>query len=114
MEQGNNKNNPGGPQPPKMPKFNMNWLYILIIVGLMVAYLSGGTNSLGGSATQEATYTQFKQYVEKGYVLSVVANKTENTPETVYQPQVLTRGVQNLSQELRLQPLCGGAVWFGR
>ena len=44
MEQGNNKNNPGGPQPPKMPKFNMNWLYILIIVGLMVAYLSGGTN----------------------------------------------------------------------
>ena len=87
MEQGNNKNNPGGPQPPKMPKFNMNWLYILIIVGLMVAYLSGGTNSLGGSATQEATYTQFKQYVEKGYVLSVVANKTENTLKLYINPK---------------------------
>ena len=30
-----------------------------------------------GSAAKEATYTQFKQYVDKGYVLSVVSNKKE-------------------------------------
>ena len=33
---------------------------------------------MGGSAAKEATYTEFKQYVDKGYVLSVVANKTES------------------------------------
>ena len=104
MEQGNNKNNPGGPQPPKMPKFNMNWLYILIIVGLMVAYLSGGTNSLGGSATQEATYTQFKQYVEKGYVLSVVANKTENTLKLYINPKYSREVYKTSAKNLGTNP----------
>ena len=33
MEQ--NKNN-------KMPKFSMNWIYVLVIVGLVSVYLMGG------------------------------------------------------------------------
>ena len=103
MEQGNNQNN-HGPQPPKMPKFNMNWLYILILVGLMVAYLSGGTNSLGGSATQEATYTQFKQYVEKGYVLSVVANKNENTLKLYINPKYTREVYKTAAKNLGSNP----------
>ena len=85
MEQGNNINKRGNQQP-KMPKFNMNWLYILILVGLMIAFFSGGADALGGSATKEATYTEFKQYVDKGYVLSVVANKNDNTLKLYINP----------------------------
>ena len=86
MEQSNNLNNPSG-QPPKMPKFNMNWLYIIILFGLMVLFMTGGGDALGGSAAKKATYTEFKEYVEKGYVLSVVANKTESTIKLYINPK---------------------------
>ena len=86
MEQSNNLNNPSG-QPPKMPKFNMNWLYVIILFGLMVLFMTGGGDALGGSAAKKATYTEFKEYVEKGYVLSVVANKTESTLKLYINPK---------------------------
>ena len=86
MEQSNNLNNPSG-QPPKMPKFNMNWLYVVILFGLMVLFMTGGGDALGGSAAKKATYTEFKEYVEKGYVLSVVANKTESTIKLYINPK---------------------------
>ena len=86
MEQSNNLNNPNG-QPPKMPKFNMNWLYVIILFGLMVLFMTGGGDALGGSAAKKATYTEFKEYVEKGYVLSVVANKTESTLKLYINPK---------------------------
>ena len=86
MEQSNNLKNPSG-QPPKMPKFNMNWLYVIILFGLMVLFMTGGGDALGGSAAKKATYTEFKEYVEKGYVLSVVANKTESTIKLYINPK---------------------------
>ncbi len=87
MEQGNSFNNPGNQQQPKMPKFNMNWLYILILIGLIALFMTGGGDALGGNATKEATYTEFKQYVNKGYVLSIVANKTENELKLYINPK---------------------------
>lgn len=86
MEQGKKFNNQGN-QPPKMPKFNMNWLYMIILFGLIALFVSGGGDALGGSAAKEATYTQFQQYVEKGYVLSVVANGNENKLKLYINPK---------------------------
>ncbi len=86
MEQGNSLNN-RAPQPPKMPKFNMNWLYVIILLGLIFAFISGGGDALGGSAAKQATYTQFKEYVDKGYVLSVVANKAEGKVKLYINPK---------------------------
>ncbi len=83
VNQGNNFNN----QQPKMPKFNMNWLYILILVSLMGLFFFGGGDALGGSAAKQASYTEFKQYVDKGYVLSVVANKTEGKLKIYINPK---------------------------
>ena len=57
-----NNNNPGGDKQPKMPKFNMNWLYTVIILLLAILFFTdGGTSFLGGvTPDQEATYTKFK------------------------------------------------------
>ncbi|MCR5130641.1 MAG: ATP-dependent zinc metalloprotease FtsH [Prevotella sp.] len=70
--QGNNNNNDNQP---KMPKFNMNWLYGLIIFSLLLFFFTDSGNSLasaaGGTSKQEATYTKFKEYVEKGYAQKV-------------------------------------------
>jgi cell division protease FtsH len=75
MEQQNNN------KQPKMPRFNMNWIYLMVIAALALFYF---TNESGGlvqpQATQkETTYTEFKRYLEKGYASQVVANKSNNT-----------------------------------
>ena len=98
MEQSNNFNNPGGGKGPKMPRFNMNWLYTIILISLIALFFSGGGDALGGSAAKEATYTEFKQYVDKGYVLSVVANKTESTLKIYINPKY-TRDVYKMSAQ---------------
>ena len=88
MEQTNNFNN-RGPQPPKMPKFNMNWLYTIILIGLLVLFFTGGGDALGGSAAKQATYTEFQQYVDKGYVVSVVANKSDSKVKLYIAPKYI-------------------------
>ena len=110
MEQGNNFNNLGN-QPPKMPKFNMNWLYTIILIGLVVLFFTGGGDAIGGSAAKQATYTEFKNYVDKGYVLSVTANKTEDKLKLYINPKN-TRDVFNTSAK-NLGPAPYVEVEFG-
>ena len=83
-----NKKNPLGDNQPKMPRFNMNWIYTIILVVLLVALFSdGGSAIIGGpSASQEATYTKFKIYVQKGYAKSVVINKDKGTLRMYVKP----------------------------
>ena len=48
-----------------MPRFNLNWLFIVIIAGLAyILYQGQGEGS--GSMDKEVTYTDFKQYVRDG------------------------------------------------
>lgn len=82
----NNKRNNQNNQP-KMPKFNMNWIYGLILIALITLFLTGGGNILGGSSSQEATYTRFKQYVEKGYASKVVVNKEDSKLKMYVKPE---------------------------
>lgn len=78
-----------------MPRFNMNWLYITVAIVLAILLFSGGGNSIakGTGATQEASYSDFKGYVDKGYARRVVINKTENTFADVCQTQIHKQGV---------------------
>ena len=50
-----------------MPKFNMNWLYIFVIIALGVVFFAGGNGIFPSSAGVDKDYTTFKQYVAKGY-----------------------------------------------
>ena len=83
-----NNNKPLGDNQPKMPRFNMNWIYTIILVVLLVGFFSdGGSAIMGGpSASQEATYTKFKIYVQKGYAKSVVINKDKGTLRMYVKP----------------------------
>ena len=84
-----NKKNPMGDNQPKMPRFNMTWVYTIILVVLAVLLFSDGGNALmgGPSASQEATYTKFKIYVQKGYAKSVVINKDKGTLRMYVKPE---------------------------
>ena len=75
-----NKKNPLGDEQPKMPKFNMNWLYTLIIITLALLFFTDGGKMMFGepSATQEATFSKFQTYVQKGYAKNVVVDKDKS------------------------------------
>ena len=60
-----------------MPKFNMSWIYIMVLVALVAFYFSGG-ESIGGSMNKKASYTEFKAYVDSGYAQKVEVNKGDN------------------------------------
>ena len=101
----NNRNQLGDNQP-KMPKFNMNWIYTIVIVLLAVLIFSdGGDMLLGGpSATQNATYTKFKMYVQKGYARSVVVNKDKCTLRMYVKPEKMRDVFGKSAQQLGQNP----------
>ena len=69
-----------------MPRFNMNWIYGLIILSLGLLFFTGGGSMMAGSAKQEATYTKFKEYVNKGYANNVVVNSEQRTIKMFVKP----------------------------
>lgn len=56
-----------------MPKFNMNWIYGIIII--VLAYLFITSN--GSSSSKTVAYTKFEHYVMNGYATNIVANKED-------------------------------------
>ena len=101
----NNRNQLGDNQP-KMPKFNMNWIYTIVIVLLAVLIFSDGGDMLfgGPSATQNATYTKFKMYVQKGYARSVVVNKDKGTLRMYVKPEKMRDVFGKSAQQLGQNP----------
>ena len=64
---------------PKYPQFSLTWLYLIIAIVLGFLILNGGNGSLLNGGSKEVTYSQFKEYVKKGYASKVVVNKKEGT-----------------------------------
>ena len=78
---------PAGQQGPKKgPKFSLSWVYAVIAIALMFLWFKGGEPTEG--IARNISYSEFKQYVSKGYAEKVVAyddNKVELTiiPDSV-------------------------------
>ena len=76
-------NKPSTPQGSKKgPKFSLTWVYIIIASVLAFLYIQGGDSSKTGGITRNISYSEFKDYVSKGYAEKVVAyddNKVELT-----------------------------------
>ena len=85
----------------KMPKFNMNWIYILALAVIAALYFtSGSTNS---SVRTEASYDQFKKMVMKGYASKIIVNTDKNTLQMFVKPEhirdVFQQGVDKTGKE---------------
>ena len=75
MTPNDNKNNNNAP---KMPKFNMNWIYILALLALTSVYFFGGDNTTNSSINRQTSYDQFKVYVQKGFAQKITVNKAKS------------------------------------
>ena len=92
-------------QQPKMPKFNMNWLYISVLIFIAVIAFSGGGNLLGvQGVSQEATYTKFKEYVSKGYASRIIINNQEHELKMYVKPQALKAVFNQPAEKLGKDP----------
>ena len=92
-------------QQPKMPKFNMNWLYISVLIFIAVIALNGGGNLLGvQGVSQEATYTKFKEYVSKGYASRIIINNQEHELKMYVKPQALKAVFNQPAEKLGKDP----------
>ena len=83
-------------QQPKMPKFNMNWLYISVLIFIAVIAFSG--------VSQEATYTKFKEYVSKGYASRIIINNQEHELKMYVKPQALKAVFNQPAEKLGKDP----------
>ena len=80
-----------------MPKFNMNWLYFIVLALLAILFITGGGGKSSVSVT--TSYSEFKQMVLKGYAKEIVVNGTERTLQMYVNPEhirdVFKQGVNN-------------------
>lgn len=87
---------------PKMPKFNMSWIYGAVIVGLLAVWFFGG-DSVTGSASKQVSYTVFKEYVNNGYASKIIVNKDESELKMFVKPEhirtIFKQGTQQTGKE---------------
>ena len=72
-----------------MPKFNMNWVYLLVIGALAFFYLTNGSSEIQKqkeASTGQASYSEFKNFVNNGYANRIVANKSTETLKMYVKP----------------------------
>ena len=83
-----------------VPKFNLSWLYMIIILTLLGLYL---TNE-NGNAERNISYDEFQQYVRNGYVSKVIGYD-DNSVEAYIKPQYVGTVFQKDSNNVGKNPL---------
>lgn len=79
MPNGNNNNNKMN-----MPKFNLNWLYFIILAVLAGLYFANDSSTM----SKEVDYNKFQAYVDSGYVSKVVGYD-DNSVEFYVKPKYI-------------------------
>ena len=98
------KQNPNNkPNMPKMPKFNMNWLYVMALIIAILFFSSRGVDAVfSGGDGMKKDYTTFVSYINKGYATRVVINKKESTLRMYVAPdhvrEIFKQGVDKMGK----------------
>ena len=79
----------------KMPKFNVFWMYGLILVFLLTVYWM----NQDGSVSQEVSWTQFESIVGKGGVKSITVYRGKNKAEAVMTDSLAKEVLKDLPQQ---------------
>ena len=97
-----NNNNNANKKPNKvnMPKFNLNWLYMIIAMMLLGLYITN-ENSTG---IKSVSYDEFQQYVRDGY-MSKIIGYDDNSVEAYIKPQYVKNVFQADSSKVGKNPM---------
>jgi cell division protease FtsH len=97
-------NQPQNNNNPRMPKFNMNWLYILVLISLAVMFFAGNDSLTNSSASVKKDYTTFVDYVNKGYAARVVVNKKASTAKMYVKPEFIRDVFKASAKQVGTEP----------
>ena len=89
-----------------MPRFNMNWIYLIAIAALAFFYFSGQTNGVQQprSSQKEASYDEFKARVDSGYAQKIVINKDVKTLKMYVKPEHIREVFNRTPDEVGSEP----------
>lgn len=93
-------NNNKKPIKTNMPKFNLNWLYMIIAMMLLGLYLTNES----GATSKNVPYDVFQEYVQKGYISKVIGYD-DNSVEAYVKPQYVPDVFQGDSSRVGKNPL---------
>ncbi len=93
-------NNAPKPNTGGTPKFNLNWLYALIILVLGILYFT----KQDGGISKSITYTEFKGYVQKGYVTKIVSYN-DNSLDVYIKPEFAPEVFKTNAQKIGRSPM---------
>ena len=96
----NNNNDNKKPNKVNMPKFNLNWLYMIIAMMLLGLYITN-ENSTG---IKSVSYDEFQQYVRDGY-MSKIIGYDDNSVEAYIKPQYVKNVFQADSSKVGKNPM---------
>ncbi len=88
------------PTKTNMPKFNLNWLYMIIAMMLLGLYLTNES----GTASKNIPYDEFQEYVRNGYI-SKVTGYDDNSVEAYVKPQYVPNVFKADSSRVGKNPL---------
>lgn len=85
-----------------MPRFRLNWIYIIFIAALAYILFQGQQKD-ADSLNKEVAYTDFKKYIANGYTQTVIVNKTDDVARIVIAPEkireVFRQGVEKAGKK---------------
>lgn len=83
-----------------MPKFNLNWMYMIIALMLLGLYFANGNSSV----SKNISYDEFQQYVRDGYVSKVIGYD-DNSVEVYVKPQFVGKIFKQDSTRVGRNPM---------
>lgn len=83
-----------------MPKFNLNWMYMVIALMLLGLYFANGNSSV----SKNISYDEFQQYVRDGYVSKVIGYD-DNSVEVYVKPQFVGKIFKQDSTRVGRNPM---------
>lgn len=97
-----NNNNNANKKPNKvnMPKFNLNWLYMIIAMMLLGLYLTNENSA----SIKNVSYDEFQQFVRDGY-MSKIIGYDDNSVEAFIKPQYVKNVFQADSSKVGKTPM---------
>ena len=82
----NNKNSKNNKNKKPGSQISLTWIYLIIAVVLGWMFLSGDSSLLSGGSSRNATYSEFKSYVQQGFASRIVVNKKEGALQMYVEP----------------------------
>ena len=67
-----------------IPKFNLGWVYLVILMMIVVLWFSNE----GGTSSREVPYDEFQEYVQKGYVSRIIGYDDNSVEAYIKQEHV--------------------------